>query len=166
MDYDLVFDAANSSYTIWDSIHEGILFIIFGIALNVSSTLQSMFIRGFSEKVSKRVAKFVLGFAIIFTLMSFTSYTDSNRAKSASLNNCCKTVEGPVENYQLYDAAESEKFEVEGVSFNYSDFSRTGGFDTTATKGGPISEGLNVRICYISPTSKRSNIIVRLELKK
>ena len=149
MGYDLVYDAANNSYTVWDSIRVGVLVITFGIALNVSSTFQSMFIRGFSEKVSKRVAKFILGFAIIFTLMSFGSYTDSNRAKSASRNNSCKTIEGPIENYQLYDAAESEKFEVKGVNFDYSDYARTGGFNTTTTKRGPIS-----CLLYTSPSPR------------
>ncbi len=166
MNYDVVFDAANNTHTIWDSIRWGILFITFGIALNVSSALQSLFTKCASPKFSKLFSKIVLGFAIIYTVMSFGSYTDSERAKSASQNNSCIIVTGLIKNFQTYDAGESEKFSVQGVTFAYSDYERTGGFNTTMLKDGPISEGLNARICYIRPKRKRNNIIVRLELEK
>jgi hypothetical protein len=43
---------------------------------------------------------------------------------------------------------DSERFTVNGVAFAYSDYQPTGGFNNAASHGGPIREGLRVRIGY------------------
>lgn len=45
-----------------------------------------------------------------------------------------------------------ESFNVNGVKFEYSDYVITPGFNNAASKGGPIKEGLPVRISYIDGT--------------
>src|SRR5580698_2710876 len=73
-----------------------------------------------------------------------------------------KTVEGEVRNFKPmpYSGGHAyESFEVEGVPFRYSDYDLTdGGFNNTASHGGPIREGLPVRIAY------DGNTILRLEV--
>jgi hypothetical protein len=51
-----------------------------------------------------------------------------------------------------------ESFDVGDRHFSYSDFVATPGFRRTASHGGPIREGLHVRIAYVG------NVILRLEI--
>ena len=60
-------------------------------------------------------------------------------------------VEGPVADYKLKTISghSTEQFQVNGVRFKYSDHDISkGGFNDTAFNGGPIREGLQVRIAY------------------
>lgn len=57
---------------------------------------------------------------------------------------------------------QNETFVVTGVPFSYSDYVITGGFNQTRSHGGPIREGLRVRITYVR--SRAGNIVVRLEV--
>jgi len=54
-------------------------------------------------------------------------------------------VEGPVTDY-ANNGRGAESFSVNGHRFSYSDHILTSGFHTTAADGGPIREGLYVRI--------------------
>ena len=49
------------------------------------------------------------------------------------------------------------------VRFQYSDFMYSGGFNNTASHGGPIRPGLQVRVCYLPGPSDDENVILRLE---
>ena len=51
-----------------------------------------------------------------------------------------------------------EQFDIAGVSFSYSDYVITAGFNNSASHGGPIREGLPVRVCH------RNGEILRLEV--
>jgi hypothetical protein len=51
-----------------------------------------------------------------------------------------------------------ESFCVSGVCFRYSDYVVTAGFNQTSSHGGPIRDGLPVRVTYIG------NTIVKLEV--
>ncbi|CCN69674.1 hypothetical protein [Vibrio nigripulchritudo] len=71
-------------------------------------------------------------------------------------------IEGIVENFDPmpYSGRKRESFSVKGIYFQYSDFSVTPGFNNTTSHGGPIREGLQVRISYIG------NTILKLETLK
>jgi hypothetical protein len=74
-----------------------------------------------------------------------------------------QAVEGEVRNFKPmpYGGHAEESFDVAGASFRYSDFDLTGGgFNNTASHGGPIREGLPVRIAY------SGNTILRLEVQR
>jgi hypothetical protein len=63
-----------------------------------------------------------------------------------------KTVEGLVQNYHPMPSSghDTERFVVDGVPFEFSDFDLTDyGYKNAASKGGVIKEGLYVRIGYI-----------------
>lgn len=70
-------------------------------------------------------------------------------------------VEGPVANFKPmpYTGHSLEVFTVNNVTFRYSDYDISqGGFNNTASHGGPIHEGLHVRIAH------RQGRILRLEI--
>jgi energy-coupling factor transporter transmembrane protein EcfT len=70
------------------------------------------------------------------------------------------TVEGAVSNFHPmpYSGHENETFSVNGVRFSYSDYVVSPCFNNTASHGGPIREGLRVRIAY------SGDCILRLEV--
>jgi hypothetical protein len=61
-----------------------------------------------------------------------------------------QTVEGPVQNCQFISKSKSsvERFRVEGVDFSYANGGVPQCFHKTAKDGGPIRDGLVVRISY------------------
>jgi len=72
----------------------------------------------------------------------------------------CEIVEGMVTQFHPMPAREhdSESFVVAGKRFHYSDYSMTAGFHQSIQHGGPIREGLKVRIHHLG------NDIAKLEI--
>ena len=56
-----------------------------------------------------------------------------------------------------------EKFTVQGQNFAYSDSDTGGGFNYSTRRGGPVRNGLPVRITYATVWGER-NIIVKLDV--
>jgi hypothetical protein len=83
-----------------------------------------------------------------------------HRATSDLLEGRYSIVEGPVMDFvpMPYEGHALESFTVRGHRFSYSDYVVTAGFRNTASHGGPIREGLYVRITYAG------NLILRLEV--
>ena len=71
-------------------------------------------------------------------------------------------VEGRVQHFHPmpWSGHDEESFDVNGVKFWYSDFITNGGFNNSASHGGPIREGLPVRICH------NGDKIMRLEVAR
>lgn len=77
-----------------------------------------------------------------------------------------KVIEGKVENYNPmpYEGHKLESFEVNGIQFEYSDFTVSFGYHHAASHGGVISKnGMNVKIGYVEYNHK--NEIVQIEVK-
>ncbi|HVY74902.1 MAG TPA: hypothetical protein VG890_08745 [Puia sp.] len=73
-------------------------------------------------------------------------------------------VEGHVDHYHPmpWGGHDTERFEVKGVEFEYSDYDLTDyGYNNTASKGGVIKDNLYVRISYFN--NGRRNVILKLE---
>lgn len=68
--------------------------------------------------------------------------------------------EGTVENYafSMHDGHGFESFVVAGRRFYYSDFLTTGGYNTPASQGGLIREGLRVRITHVGNTIAKLDV--------
>ena len=167
LSYELVYDAANSDFSWWDSIGLGVVLIIIGAVLVLSPTWRSALKRNSSEKSTKIFAYILFAFSIMSTLLiGIGTFTDYNAAKSASSDNTCNVIEGRIENFQPmpHGGGQLETFRIANENFEYSDYWHTGGFNNTASHGGPFSEGLQARICYIPHSGIPSNIIVRLEI--
>ena len=69
-------------------------------------------------------------------------------------------VEGEIKNFipMPFQGHGEESFDVENSHFSYSDYEMTPGFHNAASHGGPIHEGLRVRISYVG------NTILKLEI--
>jgi hypothetical protein len=80
------------------------------------------------------------------------------RARNSYVKGQYSVVEGPVTNFHPmpYSGHQDETFSVNGVQFSYSDFELVPCFNNTSSHGGPIREGLRVRIAY------SGNCILRL----
>ena len=167
MNYELVYDAANQNLVEWDFISTGILFSIIGAILVFSPRIRLFLARRASKKFSLIFSWSIFGFALLWTLLaSSATFFDNKESKIISIENTCISIEGVVDNFNPmpYEGHQLETFEVEGVKFGYSDFVLNGGFNNTASHGGPISDGLRVKICYLHRKRTQSNVIVRLEI--
>ncbi len=112
-----------------------------------------------SNKLSKRKANLFLFFTIaLFILNLVHSYLTHNQLSFTAPS----MIEGVVEQFKPmnYAGHDYEKFCISNTCFTYSDFTITGGFNNTSSHGGPIKQGLNVRVYYIE------NVIVKIELKE
>ena len=92
---------------------------------------------------------FCIFIAICFSVLGIKDYIEK---RSALANNQVNVVEGYVENYhpQPLGGHDTERFEINGVSFEYSNFEITNGYNTPACYGGVITEnGQHLLIKYV-----------------
>jgi len=176
--YELVYDAANGNPETWPFMPISLLVILFGAFLTFSETARSAFSRGRSKKLMLIFSRVLFGGAVLLTLLSGCStFSKTKEAKLSSLDNTCTLIEGKVVNFKprASEGGQNEKFKVNNITFEYSDYVFTGGFNNTASHGGPIYEGLKVRLCYfdrsnpnayISRSRPDSRVIVRLEVSR
>lgn len=96
-------------------------------------------------------------------------FSDYYALKTAVERREYQVVEGKVENFRPmpHEGGSLESFTVNGKEFEYSDFVMRPGFKNTQSYGGPIHEGLFVRIGYIeNQTTCSTRDIVRLEINE
>jgi len=156
--YRLVFDISREWFRDW-------WFPAFGLVLVAGSLSFVLYTRRPRTpplpKALAVAAWVALAFASTWTaLFSFVTYREYVTLVRAVNAGAVQFVEGPVEHFVAMPANGHgvEKFDVQGKHFEYSHNVATAGFNTTSTRGGPIREGLQVRIGYVGAT------IVRLEL--
>src|SRR2546425_6710696 len=138
-----------------------------------------LLLAGFAVIVSRFVPRpgaifsyVVAGLGLLWALgAGATVYASHAEARRAANSPSTPAVEGIVENFHPapYEGHEDESFDVNGHRFAYSDYVITGGFRQTSSHGGPIREGLHVRVRYVpSETtdleSRSANLIVKLEV--
>jgi len=77
-------------------------------------------------------------------------------------------VEGMVSDFKpiSYEGRADEEFNVNGVRFHYSDHEVNPGFNHTSSQGGPLREGLRVKISYSDTCSTSpTRCILKLEIQ-
>jgi hypothetical protein len=110
----------------------------------------------------KFVGYFMLGFACLLSGVVFPNvFGEYRNLRSEYRKGHFSVVEGPVTNFHPmpYEGHQEECFSVQTHTFCYSDYEIMGGFNNTASHGGPIREGLPIRVSFIGST------IVRLEVR-
>ena len=160
MHYITVFDASVHPYRNLTFVLPGIGFMLVGAVMVFRPAwVEALFGKPFRHRYIFRWFFFLFSF---FWTASVTIalIKDARNANLAMERNDCKIVEGAVEHFHPMPATghDTERFDVHGVKFAYSDFIVTAGFNNTASHGGPIREGLPVRICY------RDDEILRLQV--
>jgi hypothetical protein len=153
----LVFDAATSGARVFLHVAPGVLFAVMGILL---ITVGDKFLRANPVFVQWFGWAFFL-FSLFWTTVAFIwqggDYLAARRALSSG---SYATAEGRVTDFvpMPYEGHARESFVVDGQRFEYSDYKVTPGFNQTRSHGGPISEGVYVRIAH------QDGIILRLEI--
>lgn len=162
MQFKTVFDAANQGYTTWWFPAFGLIFVCAGALLVFKAPLmQRVMPHGLQGRARKFFSWFFLIFAVLWVLGTFVSTYHGYRTAATELREGqYAVVEGPVTDFvpMPYTGHSEESFVVGGHRFSYSDYIVTSGFHNTASHGGPIHDGLYVRITYVG------NTILKLEI--
>jgi len=161
----------NDYYTVFTVLQQSvpwqarlILFgiILFGIIAAVVAIIQR------SGRLSKSFIVLTVVVCAVFLLLTFYAFSASGvqdmyaRARAAYVQGQYSTVEGTVTNFHPmpYSGHQNETFSVDGMQFSYSDYVLIPCFNNTSSHGGPIREGLRVRIAY------SGNCILKLEVSQ
>ena len=160
MEYRTVFDIATAGYKSWNLPVFGLIFVAAGAVLvAIGEKLPGWWAK--HPRASNVFAFYFLGFAMLWTLISFFStYGQYSSLSEARVVNDECVAEGTVTTFKPTPVTghAMEGFRVAGKCFEYSDYVITGGFNNTSSHGGPIRDGLPVRVSYVG------NKIVKLEV--
>lgn len=152
--YRVAFDLYQKGYEWWFPAF-GLIFVVIGAALVWLGRAMNW------QRSRRSVGYFMIGFACLWSGLTFsTTFGQYTSLRSAYRRSQFSTVEGRVTNFRPmpYQGHQDECFSVQSQTFCYSDYVVTAGFNNSASHGGPVREGLPVRVSYIG------NTIVRLEV--
>jgi hypothetical protein len=153
--YRVAFDLYQKSYEWWFPAF-GLIFVAIGAALVWLG-------RAMNWQRSRRfVGYYMIGLACLWSGVTFsTTFREYTVLRSAYRRSQFSVIEGRVTNFRPmpYQGHQDECFSVQSHRFCYSDYAVMAGFNNSASHGGPIREGLPVRISYVGST------IIRLEVE-
>lgn len=154
----VVFDVTEVGYRHWTFPAFGLIFVAIGLGL----ILYRYFWPKVETKAFRRLFPYLYaGFALCWTLVAFAStYSDYLTLRDAVRNGQCELVEGTVTKFvpMPREGHANEHFVVNGHYYEYSDYGVTAGFNNTQSHGGPLREGLRVRICAVGGEIARLEI--------
>ena len=167
MDYEVVFEITLRGLGITTSAFIGLVLIAFGLLIYIYPNILYMFpyqqSNRWSEKRIRTFLVFWLAFAVLWTATTFfVTYSKQKVFREAYANGEYEVTEGIVSNFDPMPRSghKMESFTVSGTKFEYSDFVVTPGFNNATSRGGPIHDGLPVRISHVG------NVILKLEVSK
>jgi hypothetical protein len=167
VNYRLVYDVSQESPP-WGFAAFGLLFVVIGVGLFVlRHRLPPTWVGAAPLPAWSRTAfsGAFLGFALLWTVVASVSIGTGHAAAQRALREGrVEVVEGTVEDFHPMPASghDTERFTVKGVHFEYSDFVVRSAFRNTSSHGGPIREGLQVRISWFGSPSQAE--ILKLEV--
>lgn len=118
------------------------------------------------KQISLPFARFFFAFALLWTGLTVVHNVSTwSRFRKAMSTGAVVHVEGTVENFHVSPTThpESESFTVQGIPFNYSRYAVTPAFHRMAVEGGPMANGIMVRVDYLEESSRP---ILRLEVPR
>lgn len=161
--YHVVFDAASQDYVAWKNALPLAGFSV--VSMLLWALLSGRRIREETQKIRvyRNLCKVVAVFGAVGTsvIIGFT-WCNFIELRSALKNGAFDEVEGVVNDFvpEGMDGHPMEKFRVGAVSFRYSSSDISSAFHQTRAQGGPIREGLHVRIATVN------GAIARLEIER
>jgi hypothetical protein len=162
MTYKTVFDVIQNGGATAFPGFSGLPLLVVGASLVLAPDLmQRVLPRGLQGAQRKIFGWFFFVAVLFLTTVSFLSAYVDYRTAVADLNTGrYSVIEGAVTAFDPmpYNGHRQERFTVNAHRFSYSDYILTPGFHNTTSHGGPIREGLHVRIAY------SGNLILRLEV--
>jgi len=161
--YHIVYDLLQSGYRGWPFVLVGLLFVAFGLSLVVFKEFGTRVPFQGSKAFRKPLQYFFLIFSVLWTGLVFGgTYHQYSVARALLLQGNTNEVDGRVHDFKPGTndrGSATESFCVQDKCFKYSDFGSNTGFNNMAINGGPIREGLYVRVRYAG------NDILRLEIE-
>ena len=162
MHYVSVFDASASPYRNLSFLVPDLPLLVVGIVMVVRPEwLEVVFRKPLERRWLFRWSFFL--FVAAWTIGATASTLgDSYEASRSVRDGRCRIVEGRVNHFHPmpFTGHDEESFDVNGVKFAYSDYVVSAGYNKTASHGGPIRQGLPVRICH------QDGEILRLEIAR
>lgn len=159
--YRIAYDITQAGYNFWPIPAIGLIFVAIGAGLVLNRDQLPVWWTP-RPRVRSALAFCVLGFAVLWTLVAFVSTYRSYRTLSHAVQTpgAVHVAEGRVTGFKPMppEGHSMERFCVSQTCFEYSDYVLSGGFNNTRFHGGPIREGLQVRVSSVGPT------IVKLEV--
>jgi hypothetical protein len=160
--YEVVFDVRETGYANWPFASAGLIVVAVGVAMIVWRRRHPYDGRSLRQRAHPYLA---LGFGLFWTTVAFAgTYAQYRSLRDALESGNCETIEGEVTDFDPMPAFDfkkkTESFTVAGHRFEYSDALITAGFNHTSSHGGPIREGLRVRIAAVG------GVIARLEVER
>lgn len=106
------------------------------------------------------VSIFICVFGSFWIGAGIINYSNFANLREAARDGSAQIAEGKVEQFvpMPYEGHAQETFVVNGQYFAYSDYDMTKGFNQSQSHGGPLKEGLQVRITHVDGS------IVKLEI--
>lgn len=153
-----VFDLAEAGYQNWGWGLAGVVVVLLSLGLRL---LGKQAMKGRHPVLSDTLPKAIVVIGTLFGLITFLpSYLPYRSLRAAVDAGEAQVVQGQVHEFREARPAtdEPESFLVGGQRFRYYDYELSPGFHTTARRGGPMREGLLVRIEHVN------GVIVRLEV--
>lgn len=166
--YTVLYDLGGEVPALWFPAF-GLLFVAIGVALwRYGRADDSLWRWPLRSRRARTVWTLVwLGFSSLWTLVAGVAVIGSFIRNQYELRaGEARVVEGTVEDFHPmpYGGHDTERFRVGAVHFAYSDFEVISGFHQTSSHGGPIREGLAVRIHYRGPDDRAT--ILKLEAQQ
>ena len=164
MVFETAFDISKSGISNWESLLIPLVLTTLGaILVFAPNFMQKILPDGLQGKARRIFSYFYFGFGLFITTTFFWSVGgDYYNNISAFNSGKYKIVEGYVTDFvpMPFEGHANESFKVSGITFSYSDYTITSGFNNTCSHGGPICGGEYVRISYVG------NTIIKLEIAR
>lgn len=163
MDYQVAYDIQQAMYPGWWIFGVGVLFFSLGLGIILfgdSKVFNSIIESSTKQRVVMPILSCIFG--ALWVGFGVINYSNFANLRTAARDGSTEIVEGKVEQFvpMPYEGHAQETFIVNGRYFAYSDYDQTKGFNRTQSHGGPMKEGLQVRITHVDGS------IVKLEIAK
>lgn len=167
----VAFDLLEVGYKQWEFVRHGFIPLFIGLAWQfgpkllpkVSDAIGQLVDPNMKQRTMARwMPKFFIGFATLWILVAFAgTYSGYSKLAAAYETGNFDVVEGVVVDFRPMPKGgrPHERFAVEGVTFTYSDYNVVPGFNNAKSHGGPIDDGIYVRVSYVG------NSILKLEVE-
>lgn len=160
MSYVTIFDLSQKGFD-WSPGIIGLAFVVFGLA--------ALGIRRPGAPPNLRaLIPVVIGALFGIGAMGF-QISNQQHYQQVLAQGEALVVEGPIEHFHPMpkQGHDTEHFIVNGVYFSYTDFSVTSAFNNTSSHGGPLTEGMTVRISYTDSREFGGQLaILRIEQRR
>jgi hypothetical protein len=160
MNYELVFDVREAGYRYWWFPAVGLGFLALFIGMFLWRRRRPYTGRSWKHRYMPQVG---VAISLFWTTVAFQgTFNEYRRMADAMATGRYEMVEGVVTQFvpMPFEGHAKETFSVAGHRYAYADAIVTAGFNTSQSHGGPIHEGLQVRIADVD------GAIARLEIAR